>query len=277
MNNSQPVVLTIAGSDSGGGAGIQADLRAFNFFKVIGTTAITAITAQNPREITSILPTPASMVKKQIEAIFAEFAVHAIKIGMLVNNEIITTVIKQISSKKIPLIIDPIMVASSGKKLLTEDAIQTMIKQLLPLASIITPNIPEAELIINRKLESTLEIQIAAQELGEHYNCTVILKGGHSTKEQRDLCSTDIIYHQGKLFSSSTPILKPKSSHGTGCSLSAALAATLCKEDNFYDALIKAKAYLYGSLNNCQKCGPRSWIMQPPNLLPLSEVLTSPY
>lgn len=247
MNNTLPTVLTIAGSDSGGGAGIQTDLRTFNAFKVYGCSAITAVTSQNPDEVRRVDVLEPIAVQTQLESVLDKFQVQYAKTGMLANSAIIECVAYIAKKYNLQLIVDPVMVSTSGARLLAESAISAMQDLLFPQAGWITPNIPEAELLCGRKINSNNDITEAAIQLFEQYQCNVLLKSGHAVTSEK---VTDIVCYQGKLFALSSPAVKisGNTAHGTGCTLSAALTANLALNQNFQTALINAKAFVYGSL-----------------------------
>ena len=259
MNNIKPSVLTIAGSDSGGGAGIQADLRSFNAFKVYGCSVITAVTAQNPFEVRRVDILPASSVRSQMESVLDAFPIRFAKTGMLANREIIECVAETAVKYDLQLIVDPVMVSTSGAALLEESAISAMRDSLFPLAKWITPNIPEAELICGRKLTSISDLADSAQMLYEKYKCNCLLKSGHAVLSDT---VTDIVCYQGKLFALSSPVAEvaKNTAHGTGCTLSAALAANFASGKNFPEALMAAKAFVYGSL--CESVNLRDSLAQ---------------
>src|SRR5436190_15154996 len=174
-----PIALTIAGSDSGGGAGIQADLKTFAALKVHGTSAITCLTAQNPRRVRAIEPCSASMVWEQIIAVFEELPPAAVKTGMLFSAEIIRVVAKELRKRRCALVVDPVMIATSGAELLQKDAVRALTTKLLPLAKVITPNVPEAEVLLETKIRELEDLRRAARELFERYGCAALVKGGH--------------------------------------------------------------------------------------------------
>ena len=242
-----PSVLTIAGSDSGGGAGIQADLRTFNALKVYGCSAITAVTAQNPFEVRGVEILSAEAVKSQLETILDAIPVHFAKSGMLASRKIISVVAETVAARKLDLVIDPVMVSTSGVRLLELSAVESMIKLLFPLAKWITPNIPEAELICGKKLECFSDLADAALLLYKQYNCNIIIKGGHFFNSD---CASDAVCHAGKLFILSSPWLdvSGNTTHGTGCTFSAALTANLALNKSWELAVREAKAFVYGSL-----------------------------
>ena len=259
MNNIKPAVLTIAGSDSGGGAGIQADLRTFNAFKVYGCSAITAVTSQNPDEVRRVDVLPAEAVESQLESVLDIIPVRYAKTGMLADSRIIECVVRQTKKYDLHLIADPVMVSTSGARLLAESAISTMQKNLFPVAEWITPNIPETELICKRKIVKTDDLAEAALQLYELYKCNCLLKSGHFITSDK---VTDIVCYHGKLFTLSSPTVKiaGNTAHGTGCTLSAALAANLALGKDWQEALMNAKAFVYGSL--CENASLSSALSQ---------------
>lgn len=268
-NNFLPVVLTIAGSDSGGGAGIQADLRTFSYFGVYGTSAVTAVTAQNPCEVRRIDPLSAVSARTQAEAVFAKFAVRAVKTGMLFNSGIIAAVSDIIESRrKIPehghmhLVVDPVMVATSGAVLLRNDAISILKKQLLPLADWITPNIPEAEILSGIEIKDFEDMLKASVLCSEKWGCGCIVKGGHLTDRKKH--KTDIVAYGGAVFALESPSAGNNSLHGTGCSFSAAFAACLALGRDWKGALLMAKAYIYGSIKESVLTGKDIRSLYPP-------------
>lgn len=247
MRRKLPAVLTIAGSDSGGGAGIQADLRTFCAFQVYGCSAITAVTSQNPNEVRRVDILPVETVKSQLETILSAIPVQFAKTGMLANREIIECVAAFAEKHHLRLVIDPVMVSTSGARLLEESAISAMKEQLFPLAEWITPNIPEAELLSGRKINFLSDLSDAALALSELFGCSVILKSGHMVNTED---AADIICHNGQLYLLSSPRLavSGNTSHGTGCTLSSALTANLALGKSWDQAVMEAKAFVYGSL-----------------------------
>lgn len=248
-----PVAMTIAGSDSGGGAGIQADIKTFAYFGVHGTSAITAITSQNPCEVRRIDPLPPISVKTQIETIFAKFAVSSIKTGMLFSARIIEAVAETLSSSNAVIVVDPVMVATSGAILLKKSARKSLQKFLLPLADWITPNIPEAEILADMQIKNLADMADAAKICSAKWNCGCIVKGGHLRDAKK--LRTDIVSFGGKVFALSSPPAGKDSLHGTGCSFSAALTACLGKGLKTETALIQSKSYIYGSILEAVKTG----------------------
>ncbi len=240
--------MTIAGSDSGGGAGIQADLRTFSYFRVFGTSAITAVTSQNPLSVTGIEPVRASAVELQIRTVMAEIELSAVKTGMLFSRSILLAAVRCLAGFPGEIVVDPVMISTSGKKLMKDSAVEAMKKQMLPLATWITPNIPEAEVLCGHKIVSLDDCIAAAEECAARWNCSVVVKGGHSGD-----CSTasDVVCHQGELRLLETERLpvKKNSDHGTGCTFSAALTALLARGVAWEQALIRAKAFISASLS----------------------------
>ena len=264
MNNNRiPCVLTIAGSDSGGGAGIQADLRTFYAYRVYGCSVISAVTAQNPDKVRNVDILPAESVKAQLESVLESFPVRFAKTGMLGNSEIIECTAESIQKHDLELTVDPVMVSTSGRKLLEDSAISAMAEKLFPLAEWITPNIPEAELLCGRVLQNEDALADAAEFLYRKYGCNVVLKSGHAVTSEE---ITDIVCCKGKLFRLTSPVVKINGStaHGTGCTLSAALAANSALGKSWQEALIAAKTFVYGSLCESRKIHETLSQMYPP-------------
>lgn len=256
----QPVVMTVAGSDSGGGAGIQADLRTFASFDVFGVTAITAVTAQNPEGVSAVQAMPADVVGKQMQAILQSFAVKAVKTGMLFNAEIIGAVVDALAGQDLPLVVDPVMVASSGAVLLQPEALTALTKQLLPRATVITPNLPEAEIILGRTIaKDEKSWRQAASEMQSRFGAAVVLKGGHA--ESRNCI--DFLCHRGECLRLAAPRVNSPTSHGTGCCFSAAIAAALASGCELTEAVRQAKALVLGALRGCVRVGEQSFAMKP--------------
>jgi len=239
-------VLTIAGSDSGGGAGIQADLKTFSACGCFGMSAITAITSQNTVGVTAIHPIPVAHIESQLRAIFDDMGTDAVKIGMLHSAEVIHTVVKVLKEyRPANIVVDPVMVATSGDKLLQDDAIQTLITELFPLATVITPNIPEAEIISGMRIGSEEQFLPAADILLKSGAKSVLLKAGHLTGETL----TDMLFVSGLApISFSSPRLKTNNTHGTGCTLSSAIASFLAKGMTLPDAVSYATEYIHQAI-----------------------------
>jgi hydroxymethylpyrimidine/phosphomethylpyrimidine kinase len=266
----QAVALTIAGSDSGGNAGIQADLRAFRTFGVHGCTAITALTAQNPFGVRSVLIADPSFMGEQLDAVLEVYTVGALKTGMLATAEIIEVVANRLLlQNRIPKVMDPVMLATSGAPLLAEDAMEALSKKLLPLATLVTPNLPEAERLLGRSITTPEEQQDAARALADLFACAVLVKGGHGT----GMCAEDILFDGEKLSLLSSPRLEqPLSTHGTGCSLSAAITASLACGNDLLQAVIEGKAYVYESIRTGIYVGEVATVLGTPQRLPIEEI-----
>jgi len=236
-----PVVLTIAGSDSGGGAGIQADLKTFAALDVFGVSAITCLTAQNPREIKAVQPVTPNMVIMQIKAVCDYFPVAAVKTGMLYNEQMVLAVASEIKRRKFPIVvIDPLCRATSGRRLLTGDAFQALCLKLLPLATIITPNVPEAEMILNCRINNHAAQRVAALKLSNKFKTACIIKGGHLSGNE----TIDVLCRNNRLYTFKSRRLNVKNSHGTGCVFSAALAAYLARGMGIENAAMLAKKFV---------------------------------
>ena len=236
--------LTIAGSDSSGGAGIQADIKTMTMNGVFAMSAITALTAQNTTGVTGILNATPDFLEKELDAIFTDIFPDAVKIGMVSSAELITVIadkLKAYGAKHV--VVDPVMVATSGAKLLEDNAIDTLKEKLLPLAEVLTPNIPEAEILAGMKIESPTDMETAARTISETYGCAVLCKGGHDLNDANDLLWKD---GAGRWFKGRR-IANPNT-HGTGCTLSSAIASNLAKGYGLDESVEKAKAYISGAL-----------------------------
>lgn len=237
-----PVALTIAGSDSGGGAGIQADLKTFASLGVHGTSAITCITAQNPKGVIGIHDCGAQIVRQQIEAVFAELRPGAVKTGMLYSADIIRAVASFFKrGDRPPLVVDPVMVSTSGVRLLKPSAIERLTGELLPLAALVTPNLDEAEILVGTKLSSVEDLRDAARDLRKRFGCAALVKGGHL----RGLgVAVDIFFDGKQELLLSAPFVRGVSTHGTGCTYSAAITAYLALGNSLPQAVRQAKEYI---------------------------------
>ena len=234
--------LTIAGSDSGGGAGIQADLKTFAAFGIYGSSAITALTAQNTKGVEGILNVPPSFVEKQINTVMIDIAPMTWKIGMLVNSEIIETVYSLVKYYQIKnLILDPVMVAKGGDSLLAEESIDSLTRNLIPLAFIITPNCPEAEALTNVRIQTISDMKQAAIILYKMGTKNVIIKGGHLPA---GMDAVDIYYDGTDFYEITSKRINTKNTHGTGCTFASAVAAGIAKGDSTLFAIKNAKAYI---------------------------------
>lgn len=263
-----PVAMTIAGSDSGGGAGIQADLRTFNAFGVFGCSAITAVTSQNPGAVTRIDPIPPEGVSAQIEAVSSAINVTFAKTGMLFDAAVIEAVSDMIEKYHIPLVCDPVMISTSGRELLAADAVDSLKKHIIPRAAWITPNVPEAELLCNRQITSAADQSAIALELYKTFGVSVWLKGGHmiNASGKSPARATDIICRNGELWQlSSIKVDVPSNvAHGTGCTLSAALTAALALEMPWKEAVCESRAFVMGSLVENIRISSKYGAMYPP-------------
>lgn len=235
--------LTIAGSDCSGGAGIQADLKTMIANDVYGMSVITALTAQNTMGVSAIFDVNSEFVKQQIDSIFTDIVPDAVKIGMVGGKEnilIIAKALKKYQAKNI--VVDPVMVSTSGSKLILEDAITALETALFPIATVITPNIPEAEVLSNQNIKSKAEMEIAAKKMYEKYGCAILLKGGHSIED-----ASDLLYDGEKKWFHGKRI-ETENTHGTGCTLSSAIASNLSKGVTLEQAIEAAKQYLTQAL-----------------------------
>jgi len=232
-----PVAMTIAGSDSGGGAGIQADLKTFAALGVHGTVALTAVTAQNTTAVTAVQDIDVEVIKAQIDAVVEDIGVDAAKTGMLHTSEIIEAVAEEVRRHGFPLVVDPVMIAKSGAPLLKPEARDTLIRVLLPLAKVVTPNAREAEVLAGIDVRSVEDARRAARAIADLGPEAVIVKGGHLSGPE----SVDVLYHDGSLLELSSLRVEPRNTHGTGCSFSAAIAAELAKGASIEDAFKTAK------------------------------------
>ena len=236
--------LTIAGSDSSGGAGIQADIKTMTANGVYAMSAVTALTAQNTTGVTSIMESTPEFLREQIRAVVTDIFPDAVKVGMVSSSALIQVIadsIKEFNLKNI--VVDPVMVATSGAKLISDDAIETLKKSLLPLATLITPNIPEAEILSGMNIGTKDDIQNCAKAIYEKYGCRVLLKGGHSVNDANDLLydGVNFVWYEGRRINN-------PNTHGTGCTLSSAIAANLAKDFSLDEAVRRAKGYISGAL-----------------------------
>ena len=272
MSEIFPCVLTIAGSDSGGGAGIQADLRTFHACNVYGCSVITAVTAQNPDEVRMVDVLSAASVKTQLECVLDAFPCRFAKTGMLADRGIVECVAEVAQKYDLQLIVDPVMISTSGAKLLEDQAISVMQKSLFPIAGWLTPNIPEAELICGRKLTDFDDFADAALNIFNEYHCNVLLKSGHAIFSD---IVTDIVCCNGEIFTLSSPVAKVRgnTAHGTGCTLSAAMAANFAKNGSWQESLIAAKAFVYGSLCRSVCLSDSLAQMYPPEKIDSEEII----
>lgn len=236
--------LSIAGSDSSGGAGIQADLKTMTMNGVFAMTAITALTAQNTTGVQAIQEATPDFLRQQLDSVFTDIRPDAVKIGMVSSPELIHVIADRLRFYRAEnIVVDPVMVATSGARLIQPEAVQTLERELLPLALVITPNIPEAELLSGRSITGRAEMETAAKAIGDAYGCAVLLKGGHSVQDANDL-----LYDHGKLQWFEGARIANPNTHGTGCTLSSAIAANLAKGFSLPESVERAKAYISGAL-----------------------------
>lgn len=237
--------LTIAGSDSSGGAGIQADLKTMLANHVYGMSAITALTAQNTTGVTDIMEVTPKFLAEQLDSIFTDIKPDAVKTGMVSSSQLIDIIADKLREyKAVNIVVDPVMVATSGAKLICDDAMETLKKKLLTLATVITPNIPEGEVLAGMKITSKEDMVTAAEKISNTYGCSVLLKGGHSLNDANDLLveqGKEPVWFMGRRIANTN-------THGTGCTLSSAIASNLAKGKSLEEAVKGAKNYIAGAL-----------------------------
>lgn len=246
--------LTIAGSDSCGGAGIQADIKTMTANGVYAMSAITALTAQNTTGVAAISEVPPQFLRKQLAAVFEDIFPDAVKIGMVSSAELIEAIAESLSAYKAKnIVVDPVMVATSGSRLISESAVETLKERLLPIAALVTPNIPEAEMLTGLKISGEEDMLNAARSIGEKYGCAVLCKGGHSINDANDLLYADGEYRWfcGKRINN-------PNTHGTGCTLSSAIASNLAKGYDMIQSVERAKEYISGALSSMLDLGKGS-------------------
>ena len=243
--------MTIAGSDSGGGAGVQADLKTFAALGVYGTSALTAITAQNTIGVTAVLELPPNMVAAQIDAILTDIGTDAVKTGMLANSHIIQVVADKIKEHGLPnLVVDPVMVAKGGDQLLQEDAVEALRSLLIPLATVVTPNLPEAAVLVGRSVESLEDARQAARDIVAMGARSAVVKGGHLKG-----AAVDVLYDGRELQEFTAPRVDTTSTHGTGCTLASAIAAGLATDMALEHAVGQAKDYVTEAIRRAFQIG----------------------
>lgn len=237
--------LTIAGSDSSGGAGIQADIKTMTCNGVYAMSAITALTAQNTTGVQGIFEVPADFLSKQLDSVFEDIWPDAVKIGMVSSAKLINAIVDRLQFYKAQnIVIDPVMVSTSGSKLISDDAIEVLKTKLMPLAEIVTPNIPEAEILAGQKIKTAQDMEKAAEFIAGKYKCSVLLKGGHSLNDANDFLfeknGSSMWFYGERINNTNT--------HGTGCTLSSAIAANLAKGFDLAESVKNAKAYISNAL-----------------------------
>lgn len=246
-------VLTIAGSDPSGGAGIQADLKAIKANGAYGLSCITAITAQNTQRVFDVYPLDANRVDSQLTALFDDFNIDVVKIGMLGTADIVRAVTQHLRLFKGPIVIDPVFISSSGKPLLSRNGINAAVEQLLPLATLITPNITEANDLLSTTLSNQQVIHDACSLLSNQFNASVLIKGGHRIDEST--VSTDTLYHEGQIVTVQQPRLSNINVHGTGCTYASAIAAHLAQGASLPKAVELSNRYLHHALQTAVNIG----------------------
>lgn len=261
MTESRPCCLTIAGSDSGGNAGVQADLRAFHAYGLHGCTVFAALTAQNPFGVSAIHGVPPDFVAAQLDAVLGIYSIAALKTGMLADPAVIDVVAEKLREHgEIAKVIDPVMVATSGARLITDEATEALKMKLLPLAKVITPNVPEAEVLSGMQLKCRADVRNAAKSLYDTYGCAVLIKGGHAVGDLE--AAEDTLFDGRDFFASTMPwIADPVSTHGTGCSLAAALAAELALGRDLKAAVEGAKAYVHKAIASSYYVGENCGVL----------------
>ena len=236
--------LTIAGSDCSGGAGIQADIKTMTMNGVYAMSAITALTAQNTTGVRAIQESTPEFLKQQVDAVFEDIYPDAVKIGMVASSELIRVIadrLRYYEAKNV--VVDPVMVATSGSALMKNDAVKTLVEELLPIAALVTPNIPEAQVLSGLTIETKADVVTAAKQIGDKYHCAVLLKGGHSIND-----ADDLLYANGELIWFEGKRINNPNTHGTGCTLSSAIASNLAKGFTLTESVQKAKDYISGAL-----------------------------
>ncbi|MBE6794844.1 MAG: bifunctional hydroxymethylpyrimidine kinase/phosphomethylpyrimidine kinase [Ruminococcaceae bacterium] len=238
-------VLTIAGSDSSGGAGIQADIKTMTMNGVYAMSAITALTAQNTTGVRAIVESSPEFLREQLDSVFEDIYPNAVKIGMVSSSELIRVIADRLSFYKADnVVLDPVMVATSGSALMKTEAVETLIEKLLPLATLVTPNIPEAEVLSGINIRSKEDMMSAAKYIGDKFSCSVLLKGGHSVNDANDL-----LYAKGEMMWFEGKRIPNSNTHGTGCTLSSAIASNLAKGFDLATSVQRAKDYISGALS----------------------------
>ena len=237
--------LSIAGSDSCGGAGIQADIKTMTLNGVYAMSAITALTAQNTTGVRSIQDSSPEFLKDQIDAVFEDIFPDAVKIGMVSSAELIKVIVERLTFYKAKnIVVDPVMVATSGASLIRTEAVSALEKELIPIAYLVTPNIPEAEMLTGNKIATRDDMQKSAKQIAEAYGCNILLKGGHSVND-----ASDLLYSDGQAQWLEGKKINNPNTHGTGCTLSSAIASNLAKGYGLADSVKRAKKFISGALS----------------------------
>jgi hydroxymethylpyrimidine/phosphomethylpyrimidine kinase len=241
-----PVALTIAGSDCSAGAGIQADLKTFAALGVYGLTAVTCVVAEIPGKVSRLEVVTPRIVRDQIEVLLRNFQVGAIKTGLLCSGQIVSAVVRALhhNRRRVPLVIDPVMIATSGDRLLERAAIDAYKNNLFPLATLITPNLDEAGLLLGTRIRGRQQMERAAETLAKQFGCAILLKGGHLQRDN----AIDLFFHNGQLKAFSAPFVRDVATHGTGCTYSAAITAGLASGLSLEQAIGRAKKFVTNSI-----------------------------
>lgn len=246
-----PVALTIAGSDSGGGAGIQADLKVFFALGCHGTSALTALTAQNTVGVTGIHEVPPEFVTRQIDAVAEDIGVNAAKTGMLASAPIVEAVAEAVARHSLQLVVDPVFISKHGNSLLSDQAVGALRDALIPLASVVTPNLHEAGGLVNHEVSTLGDMEAAAEQVGALGAKAVLVKGGHLGEDE----AIDVLWHQGEITLLRGPRYDTDDTHGTGCALSAAITARLAAGDDVLSAVRYAKEFISGAIKHSLRLG----------------------
>lgn len=246
--------LTIAGSDSSGGAGIQADIKTMTVHGVYAMSAITALTAQNTMGVTGIMEVGPEFLAEQLDDIFTDIFPDAVKIGMVSSGELIEVIAgKLVQYGAVNIVVDPVMVSTSGSRLLADEAVDVLKRRLLPMADLLTPNVPEAEVLAGMEIKTAEDMEKAAKIIGDTYRCAVLCKGGHQLQDANDL-----LYRDGSMKWFMGRRIANSNTHGTGCTLSSAIASNLAKGCGLEEAVERAKVYLSGALADMLDLGKGS-------------------
>ena len=250
--------LSIAGSDCSGGAGIQADIKTMTMNGVYAMSAVTALTAQNTLGVYAIQESTPEFLEQQLDAVFSDIFPDAVKIGMVSSSQLIRVIADRLKFHNAKnIVVDPVMVATVGSALMKNDAVQTLIDELLPLSTVVTPNIPEAQVLSGLVITNKAEMEQAAKYIGDTYSCAVLLKGGHSINDANDL-----LYSDGKIVWFEGERINNPNTHGTGCTLSSAIASNLAKGFTLEESIRRAKEYIQGALAAMLDLGKGSGPMQ---------------
>ncbi len=237
--------LSIGGSDSGGGAGIQADIKTMTMNGVYAMSVITALTAQNTLGVRSILESTPEFLEQQIDAVFEDIYPDSVKIGMIPSSKLVDVIVRKLRYYHVKnVVVDPVMVSTSGSVLMKANTLQALVTELFPIATLITPNIPEAETLSGMTIKNQKEMQKVAKILGDAYGCNILLKGGHAVND-----ANDCFYENGTFYWFCGKRISNPNTHGTGCTLSSAIAANLAKEFTLFQSVQRAKEYLSGALS----------------------------